>query len=273
MLFPSRGPDKGREHEGKQAAALRMAAPPKGRFYDAEAGGNVAFGVTTTFYIDPPAPKLADYKPIVTKEFEEIQEKLNQGIDIIVPCGPDWMVTPDIKEWFYGTGTDKAKQIVMHNLGTGVAAGLEGWTKEHVQLIQTLLDGLSTPPASKDIAKFIDCYDPNKDNQTPSATKADPIATQPDPHKCIPESKAVLKTPEAVPDGVPDRVPDAGGEETRSDPPDDLAGDGSCHSADGPGGTSPEADATKTTKPGTFGEMHLSKFFANIFMYQATYVY
>eukprot|EP01084_Bolivina_argentea_P122697 217421_1 len=110
-----------RQHFGHQADIIGK--------YDRQFG----YGITTTFINDKTA-SLIMFMNIVSKEFHEIKAFLLNGRDVIIPSPNE----NDLQNHDYYFD-DNHKQIIFHNIGTGIAQ----LSSAHIQYIQHQINELN----------------------------------------------------------------------------------------------------------------------------------
>eukprot|EP00486_Rosalina_sp_Unknown_P005027 CAMPEP_0201577824 /NCGR_PEP_ID=MMETSP0190_2-20130828/24372_1 /ASSEMBLY_ACC=CAM_ASM_000263 /TAXON_ID=37353 /ORGANISM="Rosalina sp." /LENGTH=258 /DNA_ID=CAMNT_0048010281 /DNA_START=491 /DNA_END=1268 /DNA_ORIENTATION=+ len=102
---------------------------------------SVSFGVTTTFYKNKYVNKdFNAFKKIIDDDFEKLLEYIKNGHDIIVPSPnmQDLYGQYEKNYWKKGPNDDEKKQVIFHNLGTGLAM----IPFNYIEYIQSKLDTL-----------------------------------------------------------------------------------------------------------------------------------
>eukprot|EP01084_Bolivina_argentea_P122701 217430_1 len=111
-----------RQHFGGQTAIIGK--------YDRKFG----YGITTTFINGKIPPSLIDFMDIVSKELHGLKAFLLNGRDVIIPSPNE----NDLQNHDYYFD-DNHKQIIFHNIGTGIAQ----LSSAHIQYIQHQINELN----------------------------------------------------------------------------------------------------------------------------------
>eukprot|EP01084_Bolivina_argentea_P283693 485959_1 len=98
-------------------------------YYDKD----IAFGIVTTFYASK-FPKLNHYKAVINKQFEELKEHLLNGNDVVIPKATNMDIKANGKDKYFKND----KQVIFHNIGTGIAQLKD----QYISYIQLKIDQL-----------------------------------------------------------------------------------------------------------------------------------
>eukprot|EP01084_Bolivina_argentea_P122699 217426_1 len=124
----NRKKEEARQHYGGQAKIM------------GEYDQTIAFGITTTFTNQP---SLLEFIDIINKEFKQLKKFLHCGRDLIVPAPTESDLQNQI--YFYN-----GKQIIFHNVGTGIAQ----LATEYLQYIQVQINSLQEYANNDDSIKM-----------------------------------------------------------------------------------------------------------------------
>eukprot|EP01083_Nonionella_stella_P126732 383718_1 len=124
----------------------------------------IGYGIVTTFF-GASTPSLSRYKSKMDEQFKPMADHLRKGYDVIVPTPTSTDINKNRRR-YYDSRTKK--QVIFHNLGTGIALLSMG----HIKYIQTKIDELKKIARKVDYAAYYN-YDP-KTKQLLKSSRARP---------------------------------------------------------------------------------------------------
>ena len=98
-----------RRHFGGQAAIIGK--------YDRSIG----YGIITTFFKRKKPPKPERFAELIDEQFEPLKKYIVSGYDIVIPYPSKQDVKKRYQMYYGDDGQGNNKQIIFHNLGTGIA--------------------------------------------------------------------------------------------------------------------------------------------------------
>ena len=151
ILFGDNDEDKQRDHTKYARKHFGGQAGVIGK-YDRSIG----YGIITTFFKRKRPPKQEKFMELIDEQFEPLKKYIVSGYDIIIPYPSKQDVKKRYQMYYGDDGQGNNKQIIFHNLGTGIAM----LSFESIYYIQRKIMQLQL--YAKDI-KVIDYYgyDPN----------------------------------------------------------------------------------------------------------------
>ncbi len=113
-----------------------------------------AFGIITTFKKLKNKPDLTTFKKLMDKQFEKLKNLLLNGYDIVIPTP----TTEQVRK-YKNKFCNNNKQVIYHNLGTGIA----NLKFKYLLCIQNKIDQLKKHMKYNKIIE-IKCYNHNQNN-------------------------------------------------------------------------------------------------------------
>ena len=115
ILFGDNDQDKGRsskharQHFGGQAGVIGK--------YDR----NIGYGIVTTFFKARKPPKPEGFAKLIDEQFEPLKKYIVSEYDIVIPYPSKQDVKKRYQMYYGDDSQGNNKQIIFHNLGTGIA--------------------------------------------------------------------------------------------------------------------------------------------------------
>ena len=117
---------------------------------------NIGYGIVTTFFRRKKPPKAERFAEIVDEQFEPLKKYITCGYDIIIPYPSKQDVKKRYHMYYGDDGQGNNKQIIFHNLGTGIAM----LSFENIHYIQRKIMELQLYAKEVRLVEYYG-YDPN----------------------------------------------------------------------------------------------------------------